>query len=195
MLWLRAIDGNCVLHSWYPSAMNGPFAELNETKFFVQSSKSQLFEILLNHRREHKVHRTIFIDFFIPNKFSVIAKNPELVHRRQPCPINKFWERMGWIPSTWQICYSLHVEILFLKLKLLNWIPVFKIFFCVSTIRLYYVLYPLACPKVRIVWLYIWWSWRPLSFRPQNALERKKKKILKMFVVIRKFCQNVCVDI
>jgi hypothetical protein len=76
MEWLWSIDGNCVVHSWDSSAMNGSLAEVNNTFFFGQLSKSQIFEIWLKRRGKRKVHEITLVFFKFPVAFFITVENP-----------------------------------------------------------------------------------------------------------------------
>ena len=85
MLCLRSIRGNSAVHSWHPSAMNGPVANVNKMVFFLEHlSTSYIREIWFPKREHNKVFTAVFVLRLCATRFFIVAKNAKLVHRGQP---------------------------------------------------------------------------------------------------------------
>lgn len=75
ILCLRSIDGNSVVHSWEPSAMNGPVTRFNKIFFFEQLWMSYICEIGLGNREQIKVFKVIFAVFLCATYFFIFVNN------------------------------------------------------------------------------------------------------------------------
>jgi len=81
-LWSK--DGNNVVHSWPPSAMNGPVAKFNKIFLFEQLSMSFIRQIWFPNREHSKVFKAIFVLCLYATRSCIFVSNVKLIHRREP---------------------------------------------------------------------------------------------------------------
>ena len=75
-----------MVHSWHPSATNGPVAKFNNIFFFEKLSMSHILEIWFPNRDKGKLFKAVFVLCLFATHSFIFVNNAKLVHRRQPYP-------------------------------------------------------------------------------------------------------------